>query len=297
MEIQLKNEKTISSLDLVKEINIFRQKEFKYKKENGLKLGKVEEKNNKATELRHDTLINIIRDEFEEEIQLQNILELQKTIKVNNGGTKSVPYFELSFNQAKQIYSRESKFVRRKMIEYIEKLENENNMLKSEITKKDILLFNIVKSNNDIERAEAVNKYEMEYVKPLEIENKKQKEEIIEQGKVIEHKKEVIKGITGDITLLEKRQILNRIVRYKGSNYKERWNELYRIFKETYHIDIKARFEGYKLKYTKGMVRVTSKLDYAEKFGYLDRLFKIATKLYEEDMKEILENFREVITV
>ena len=68
MEIQLRNEKTISSLDLVKEINIFRQKEFEYKKENGLKLGKVEEKNNKATELKHKTLMEIIRDEFEEEI-------------------------------------------------------------------------------------------------------------------------------------------------------------------------------------------------------------------------------------
>ena len=297
MEIQLKNEKTISSLDLVKEINVFRQKEFEYKKENGLKLGKVEEKNNKATELRHDTLINIIRDEFEEEIQLQNILELQRTIETSNKGTKLVPYFELTLEQAKQIYSRESKFVRRRMIEYIKKLENENNLLKSEITKKDILLFNIVKSNSDIERAEAVNKYEMEYVKPLEIENQKQKEEIKEQSKVIEHKKEVIKGITGDITLLEKRQILNRIVRYKGSNYKERWNELYRTFKETYHIDIKARFEGYKLKYIKGMVKITSKLDYAEKFGYLDKLYKIALKLYEEDMKELLRNFREVVTV
>lgn len=293
MEIQLRNEKTISSLDLVKEINVFRQKEFEYKKENSLKLGKVEEKNNKATELRHDTLLEIIRDEFEEEIGVQKILESSYV----NSQNKEQPMFILNYNQAKQIYSRESKFVRRKMIEYIEKLENENNVLKNEITKKDILLFNIVKSNNDIERAEAVNKYEMEYVKPLEIENGKQKEEIIEQGKVIEHKKEVIKGITRDITLLEKRQILNRIVRYKGSNYRERWNELYRVFKETYHIDIKARFEGYKLKYTKGMVKVTSKLDYAEKFGYLDKLFKIATKLYEDDMKEILENFREVVIV
>lgn len=295
MEIQLKNEKTISSLDLVKEINVFRQKEFEYKKENGLKLGKVEEKNNKATELRHDTLINIIRDEFEEEIQLQNILELQRTIETSNKGTKLVPYFELTLEQAKQIYSRESKFVRRRMIEYIKKLENENNMLKSEITKKDILLFNIVKSNSDIERAEAVNKYEMEYVKPLEIENQKQKEEIKEQSKVIEHKQEIIRGFTEDVSLLEKRQLLNRVVRYKGSNYKERWNELYRVFKETEHIDIKVRYESYLKIYKKGMTKVTSKLDYAEKFGHLDKLYKIALKLYEEDMKELLRIFREVI--
>ena len=297
MEIQLKNEKTISSLDLVKEINVFRQKEFEYKKENGLKLGKVEEKNNKATELRHDTLINIIRDEFEEEIQLQNILELQRTIETSNKGTKLVPYFELTLEQAKQIYSRESKFVRRRMIEYIKKLENENNMLKSEITKKDILLFNIVKSNSDIERAEAVNKYEMEYVKPLEVENKNQKIEIEKKDKKLEHKQEVIRGFTEDVSLLEKRQLLNRVVRYKGSNYRERWNELYRVFKETEHIDIKVRYGSYLKIYKKGMTRVTSKLDYAEKFGHLDKLYKIALKLYEEDMKELLRNFREVVTL
>ena len=45
------------------------------------------------------------------------------------------------------------------------------------------------------------------------------------------------------------------------------------------------------------MVKITSKLDYAEKFGYLENLFKIATKLYEEDMKELLKNFREVVTL
>ena len=297
MEIQLKNEKTISSLDLVKEINVFRQKEFEYKKENGLKLGKVEEKNNKATELTHDNFLKIIRDEFEEEIQLRKIYELQRTIETSNGGSKEVPYFELNLEQAKQIYSRESKFVRRRMIEYIKKLENENNMLKSEITKKDILLFNIVKSSSDIERAEAVNKYEMEYVKPLEIENKNQKIEIEKKDKKLEHKQEIIKGFTEDVSLLEKRQLLNRVVRYKGSNYKERWNELYKVFKETEHIDIKVRYESYLKIYKKGMTKVTSKLDYAEKFGHLDKLYKIALKLYEEDMKELLRNFREVVTL
>lgn len=293
MEIQLKNEKTISSLDLVKEINVFRQKEFEYKKVNGLKLGKVEEKNGRYTELQHKTLMEIIRDEFEEEINEQKILPVE--YKDTKGELR--PMFILTLEQAKQIYSRESKFVRRRMIEYIRKLENENNMLKSEITKKDILLFNIVKSSSDIERAEAVNKYEMEYVKPLEIENKNQKIEIEKKDKKLEHKQEIIKGFTEDVSLLEKRQLLNRVVRYKGSNYRERWNELYRIFKETEHIDIKVRYESYLKIYKKGMTKVTSKLDYAEKFGHLDKLYKIALKLYEEDMKELLRNFREVVTL
>ena len=290
---ELRNKNEVTSLELLNEINRYREMEYNYKIENNIELGKVEKKNGRFTELTHDNLLKILRDEFNGEIGQENIYE---SSYVNSQNKNQLMYI-ISLEYCKLILMRESKFVRKGVLEYIHKLENENNMLKSEITKKDILLFNIVKSNGDIERAEAVNKYEMEYVKPLEIENQKQKEEIKEQSKVIEHKKEVIKGITGDITLLEKRQILNGIVRYKGSNYKERWNELYRTFKETYHIDIKARFEGYKLKYTKGMVKITSKLDYAEKFGYLENLFKVATKLYEEDMKELLRNFREVVTM
>lgn len=289
---KLRNKNEVTSLELLDEINIYREMEYNYKMSNNLKLGKVEERNGRYVELPHKDLLKIIREEFEEEIGQGKISQSSYI----NSQNKEQPMYILTLEQAKQVLLRESKFVRKGVLEYIHKLENENKLLKENISMKDILLLNIIKSNNDIEKAEAIKKYENEYVKPLEIENKKQKEEINEQIKVIEHKKEVIKGITGDITLLEKRQILNRIVRYKGSNYKERWNELYRTFKEIYHIDIKARFEGYKLKYTKGMVKITSKLDYAEKFGYLENLFKVATKLYEEDMKEILENFREIIT-
>ena len=290
---ELRNKNEVTSLELLKEINRYREMEYNYKIENNIELGKVEKKNGRFTELTHDNLLKILRDEFNGEIGQGNIYE---SSYVNSQNKNQLMYI-ISLEYCKLILMRESKFVRKGVLEYIHKLENENKKLKENISMKDSLLLNIIKSNNDIERAEAVNKYEIEYVKPLEIENEKQKEEIKEQNKVIEHKKEVIKGITGDITLLEKRQILNRIVRYKGSNYKERWNELYKTFKETYHIDIKARFEGYKLKYTKGMVKITSKLDYAEKFGYLENLFKVATKLYEEDMKELLRNFREVVTL
>lgn len=48
---------TLTSLELVEQINLFRKQE------------------GRETELRHDTLLSIIRDEFEEEISLQKILE------------------------------------------------------------------------------------------------------------------------------------------------------------------------------------------------------------------------------
>jgi hypothetical protein len=117
--MELIKQQKITSLELTKQINIFRKEEYDYKIENNLSLGKVELKNGCYTELRHDTLLNIIRDEFEKEITDQKILG--STYKDESG--KENPYFELTLDQAKQILMRESKFVRKAMIDYINKLE------------------------------------------------------------------------------------------------------------------------------------------------------------------------------
>lgn len=117
--MELIKKQTITSLELTKQINIFRKEEYDYKIKNNLSLGKVELKNGHYTELRHDTLLNIIRDEFEKEITDQKILGS----KYKDESGKENPYFELTLDQAKQILMRESKFVRKAMIDYINKLE------------------------------------------------------------------------------------------------------------------------------------------------------------------------------
>lgn len=80
----------------------------------------------KKTQLRHDTLLNILRDEFSEEISLQNILERTYT----NSRGQTYPMYKLSNSQAKQILVRESKAVRRAVIKLLEYLEqhNEHNL-------------------------------------------------------------------------------------------------------------------------------------------------------------------------
>lgn len=108
--MKIQNSNKITSLEILEQINLFR-----------------EEESNKK-ELRHDTLLGIIRDEFEEEISLQKILESKYT----NSRGKQYPMFELTLNQAKQILVRESKYVRKAVIQYIETLENK---LKSQQSK------------------------------------------------------------------------------------------------------------------------------------------------------------------
>ena len=115
-ELKLKNQ--ITSLELLEQVNLFRKEEYKEKLKNNT-LTEAEKKKGKFTELRHDTLLDIIRDEFDEEISLQKILE--STYKNSRG--KEYLMFILTLNQAKQVLLRESKYVRRAIISYIEVLE------------------------------------------------------------------------------------------------------------------------------------------------------------------------------
>lgn len=108
----------ITSKDLLVQVNLFREQEYKTKQANGT-LTEAEKKRGKFVELEHKTFLDIIRDEFSEEIGEQKILPSSYI----NSQNKKQPMFILTYNQAKQVLLRESKFVRRAIIHYIEVLE------------------------------------------------------------------------------------------------------------------------------------------------------------------------------
>ena len=113
-ELATKTEKeTITSLELLEKINELREKEYNYKIENGLELGKVEKRNGKYTRLEHNGFLKIIRDEFSEEISLGKISQS----KYINSRGKEYDNFILTFNQSRQLLTRESKFVRKAVID------------------------------------------------------------------------------------------------------------------------------------------------------------------------------------
>jgi hypothetical protein len=108
--VKINQKETITSLELVEQINLFRNQEE----------GK--------SQLRHDNLLSVIRDEFEEEIGLLKIKETPYTHPQNG---QIYTMYELTLSQAKQVLVRESKFVRKAIIAYIEELErqlNNNNL-------------------------------------------------------------------------------------------------------------------------------------------------------------------------
>ena len=144
---------------------------------------------------------------------------------------------------------------------------------------------------------EAWNSPEMILMKANQIQQKmieNIKKEIASIKLELEYKNEIITGITNNIDVYKKKDILNRVVRHKGANYRERWSELYKVFKETYHIDLKARKEGYNATQLKNKDRCKSVVEYAVKFGHIDNLYNIALKLYETDMNEIIEKIKNV---
>lgn len=152
------NKKTITSLELLKKINELRKKEYEEKAKSGT-LTKSQIKKGKFIELKHKDLLKIIRNEFEEDFNGGNISPVKNRLpklnkeeknldpinKKSNGGKfylsqyldskgEKRDMYILTLSQAKQVLMRESKYVRKAVIEYIEYLENQVKELE-EITR------------------------------------------------------------------------------------------------------------------------------------------------------------------
>ena len=133
-EMIVKNKDKITSLEIVAEIN-------KFRKEEGNK-----------NELRHDNLLQIIRDEFSEEISL---LKIQESTYKNDRG-REYPMFILSLNQAKQILMRESKFVRKAMINYIETLEEKLKNPFANLSMQQMMIVTLQEQEKIVDRVEVL---------------------------------------------------------------------------------------------------------------------------------------------
>jgi len=149
-EIIIEKKDKITSLEIVAEIN-------KFRKEEGNK-----------NELRHDNLLQIIRDEFSEEI---SFLKIQESTYKNDRG-REYPMFILSLNQAKQILMRESKFVRKAMINYIEKLEEQIKNPFANLSIQQMMIATLQEQEKIVDRVEVLeNKVDNE----IRVDNREQR--------------------------------------------------------------------------------------------------------------------------
>ncbi|MFC0905289.1 hypothetical protein ACFHWD_11385 [Clostridium sp. MT-14] len=106
------------------------------------------------------------------------------------------------------------------------------------------------------------------------------------QNKELSHKQDVIDGLVKDIPIEGKRKLINRVVRYKGASFKERWDLLYKQFEYDYGLkSIEAAYKKYNQSHKP---KLTSKIDYVDKIlGMIPELYKTACVLFESDIREL----------
>lgn len=139
--------------------------------------------------------------------------------------------------------------------------------------------------------------------KLFELKNKR----ILELEKESKHKSGVIEGLAENITLAEKRQRLNQIIRINGiDKVTDRWNLLYSEFEKKYHLDLSKRMDNlvYKDKIINNLgdeIKVTkkikeNKLEYIDKvLNQLNDLYELSVKLFEADLDKLLDNIKNIV--
>ena len=121
---------------------------------------------------------------------------------------------------------------------------------------------------------------------------RKQNDLIEKQSKEIKYHKDVVIGLVEEITLAEKRQILNRVVKHNHANYRDRWAILYREFDNKFHMDVQKRMDTYNIN---NKPKCKNKLDYIDRvLNQIPDLYDLAVKLFENDVNELVEQMYKV---
>ena len=143
------SKESINSIELLKQINYFREIEYKEKEANNT-LTEAQKKRGHYIELQHNDLLKIIRNEFDIQVNEGKISLVENKIiptlvegifetayKDEKGELRTM--FILTIDQAKQVLMRESKVVRKAVIQYLNLLEKKIRELerkKGKITRK-----------------------------------------------------------------------------------------------------------------------------------------------------------------
>lgn len=113
---------------------------------------------------------------------------------------------------------------------------------------------------------------------------------IQQQNHTISHQEDIIRNLTSDIPLADKRQILNRIVRF-GGNPHTRWPFLYREFDNKFHMNTKVQLEHYNETHRP---KLQNRLDYIEHIGMFNDLAEIACVIFGPDIEKLSAQYYEI---
>ena len=116
---------------------------------------------------------------------------------------------------------------------------------------------------------------------------RKQKVIIETQKQDIKDFQEAIDAYTKDVPLATKRMLINRLIRFPGTNFGLRWMVLYREFDNVYHMNVKARMNKYNVTHTP---MCKSQMEFIDlHLGMINELFDLAVKLFKSDYEALIQ--------
>ena len=98
---------------------------------------------------------------------------------------------------------------------------------------------------------------------------------------------EALDAYTKDVPLATKRMLINRLIRFPGTNFGLRWMVLYREFDNVYHMSVKARMNKYNATHTP---MCKSQMEFIDlHLGMINELFDLAVKLFKSDYEALIQ--------
>ncbi len=279
-----RQKRTITSLELLEQINFFRKQE------------------GKKSELQHYDLLKIIRNEFEEEINAGKL----SVVTYEDKKSELRPMYVLTFSQARQILNRESKFVRTATEKYIEALEEQISLdQERKITTQDKRITAIESQFSQFlevfeevkELRKALQYSETEKVEDLKKEIKllkKENEILNRENKLLKNSESFLRNPLTEPkpvkrAIATKRGLIFMITRLEPGfkETEEGYNELYKAFEKKYKINL-----------TDEMLKVgrTRKTHFIEKdLKMVDELLELAIELFPTGYKKVKAQYGQAI--
>lgn len=113
-------------------------------------------------------------------------------------------------------------------------------------------------------------------------------QEVKQLSATVEYKEAIVEGLVANISIAEKQQRINQIVRAGLGNYSERWRLLYAEFDRKHHIDTKTRLNNAISR--KDVKKSTSRVAYiCNEMDMTNELYELACKLFENDKNRLME--------
>ena len=116
----------------------------------------------------------------------------------------------------------------------------------------------------------------------------KAEQEVKQLSATVEYKEAIVEGLVANISIAEKQQRINQIVKSSQGNYSERWRLLYAEFDRKHHMDTKTRLNNAISR--KEVKKSTSRVAYiCNELGMTNELYELACKLFENDKEKLMK--------